>query len=244
VRASLRTYFLAGLLTLTPLVVTLWILSWIFNWLDGLLGPYIYERLGHPVPGLGLVATVLLVFLIGLVTTNIVGRQLMRTLDGALHRIPVVRSIYSTAKQMSDSLLRGRQVAFQKVVLIEYPRRGLFQLGFITGKIEGPLQQQLAEKTGERVVNVFVPATPNPMSGYLVMLPERDIHVLSLSVQDGLKLVISGGMVTPAALREALPGRAGSRAPAAEPGTEEVVPARAPAPEPGEAAAGAGGGAA
>jgi uncharacterized membrane protein len=101
-------------------------------------------------------------------------------------------------------------MAFQQVVLIEYPRRGLYQIGFVTGVIEGPLQQELAGKAGERMVNVFIPATPNPMSGYLVILPERDIQSLGMSVQDGLKLIISGGMATPALQRGALPrGRDG-----------------------------------
>jgi uncharacterized membrane protein len=205
VKLRLRTYFFAGLLVLIPLIVTMGILSWLFNLLDGFLGPYIYDWLGRPVPGLGLIATLILVFLIGVVTTNIVGRRLLSAVDEALHRIPLVRSIYSTTKQMSDSILRSRQVAFQHVVLIEYPRRGLYQLGFVTGMIEGPLQDELAAKTGERVLNVFVPTTPNPMSGYLVMLPERDIKFLGISVQDGLKLVISGGIATPTGLRDALP---------------------------------------
>ncbi len=197
-KLRLRTYFLAGLLVLIPLVVTIGILSWLFNLLDGFLGPYIYDWLGRPMPGLGLIATLVLIFLIGLVTTNIVGRRLMGAVDEALQRIPLVRSIYSTTKQMSSSLLQSRQVAFQQVVLVEYPRRGLYQIGFVTGMIEGPLQEELAAKAGERVLNVFIPATPNPMTGYFVMLPERDIQFLGISVQDGLKLVISGGMVTPA----------------------------------------------
>jgi uncharacterized membrane protein len=183
---------------LIPLVVTIGILSWLFNLLDGFLGPYIYDWLGRPMPGLGLIATLVLIFLIGVVTTNIVGRRLMAAVDEALHHIPLVRTIYSTTKQMSSSLLQGRQEAFQQVVLIEYPRRGLYQIGFVTGKIEGPLQEELAAKAGERVLNVFIPATPNPMTGYFVMLPERDIHFLGISVQDGLKLVISGGIATPA----------------------------------------------
>ncbi|HTD46330.1 MAG TPA: DUF502 domain-containing protein, partial [bacterium] len=141
-RLRLRTYFLAGLLVLIPLGVTVGILSWLFNLLDGFLGPHIYDYLGHPVPGLGLIATVLLVFLIGLVTTNIVGRRVMAAVDGALQHIPLVRSIYTIAKQMSDSLLQ-RHVNFQQVVLVEYPRRGLYQIGFVTGVIEGPLQDEL-----------------------------------------------------------------------------------------------------
>jgi uncharacterized membrane protein len=185
-------------LVLIQLVVTIGILSWLFNLLDGFLGPYIYDWFGRPMPGLGLIATLVLIFLIGLVTTNIVGRRLMGEVDEALHRIPLVRSIYSTTKQMSNSLLQRRQVAFQQVVLVEYPRRGLYQIGFVTGMIEGALQEELAAKAGERVLNVFIPATPNPMTGYFVMLPERDIQFLGISVQDGLKLVISGGMVTPA----------------------------------------------
>ncbi len=209
-RHRVRTYFLAGLLALIPLIVTIGILSWLFNVLDGFLGPYIYDWLGRPMPGLGLIATIGLVFAIGIVTTNILGRRLMGAVDEALHRIPLVRSIYSMTKQVSDSLLQARTVAFQQVVLIEYPRRGLYQIGFVTGMIAGPLQEQLAAKAGERLVNVFVPATPNPMAGYLVLLPERDVHVLGISVQDGLKLVISGGLAAPVAQREALTRRDGA----------------------------------
>jgi uncharacterized membrane protein len=209
-RHRVRTYFLAGLLALIPLIVTIGILSWLFNVLDGFLGPYLYDWLGRPMPGLGLIATIVLVFAIGIVTTNIIGRRLMGAVDEALHRIPLVRSIYSMTKQVSDSLLQARTVAFQQVVLIEYPRRGLYQIGFVTGKIEGPLQDQLAAKAGERLVNVFVPATPNPMAGNLVLLPERDVHVLGLSVQDGLKLVISGGLAAPVAHRDALSRRDGA----------------------------------
>jgi uncharacterized membrane protein len=205
VTLRLRTYFIAGLLVLVPLAVTIGILEWLFHLLDGFLGPYIYQELGRPVPGLGLIATVLLILLIGLVTTNIVGRRAVNTVDEALQRIPLVRTIYSTAKQMSDTIFQSRQVNLQQVVLVEYPRRGLYQIGFITGVIEGPLQEQLAAKAGERVFNVFLPATPNPISGYLVMLPERDIQPLALSVQDGLRLLISGGMVTPPSHRGALP---------------------------------------
>lgn len=195
-RHRLRTYFFAGLLVLFPIVVTVGILSWLFNLLDGLLGPYVTRVLGRPEPGLGLIATVLLTFAIGLVTTNIVGRRVVAIMDEVLYRIPLVRSIYSTTKQVSDSILQGRQVTFQRVVLVEYPRRGLYAIGFVTGVIEGPLQDELTAKAGERVINVFVPATPNPMSGYLVMVPAHDVHSLRLSVQDGLKLVISGGIVT------------------------------------------------
>lgn len=201
-RHRLRTYFLAGLLTLIPLIVTIGILSWLFNVLDGFLGPYIYDWLGRPMPGLGLISTIVLVFGIGVVTTNIIGRRLMGAVDDALHRIPLVRSIYSMTKQVSDSLLQARTAAFQQVVLIEYPRRGLYQIGFVTGMVEGPFQEQLAAKAGERLVNVFVPATPNPMAGYLVLLPERDVHVLGISVQDGLKLVISGGLAAPVVQRD------------------------------------------
>jgi uncharacterized membrane protein len=205
-----RTYFLAGLLVLIPLVVTIEILSWLFNLLDGFLGPYLYAWLGRPMPGLGLIATVVLVFAIGVVTTNIIGRRMMRAVDEALQRIPLVRSIYSMTKHVSDSLLQARTVAFQQVVLIEYPRRGLYQIGFVTGRIEGSLQEQLAATAGERLVSVFVPATPNPVAGYLVLLPEREVHVLGISVQDGLKLVISGGLAAPAPQRDVLSRRDGA----------------------------------
>lgn len=212
-KLRLRTYFFAGLLVLIPLVVTIGILSWLFNIFDGFLGPYIYDWLGRPMPGLGLIATLVLIFLIGVVTTNIVGRRLMGAVDEALHRIPLVRSIYSMTKQMSDSIFQSRQVGFQQVVLVEYPRRGLYQIGFVTGMMEGPLQQELASRGGERMLNVFIPASPNPMSGYLVIVPERDIQFLGMSVQDGLKLIISGGMAIPTAQRGLLPkGRDGGGA--------------------------------
>jgi len=193
----IRTYFFAGLLVLLPIVITVGILSWLFNLLDGLLGPYVTRVLGRPEPGLGLIATLLLTFAIGLVTTNFVGRRVVAIMDEVLYRIPLVRSIYSTTKQVSDSIFQGRHVNFQQVVLVEYPRKGLYALGFVTGVIEGPLQDELAARAGDRVINVFLPATPNAMSGFLVMLPERDVHPLGMSVQDGLKLVISGGIVTP-----------------------------------------------
>jgi uncharacterized membrane protein len=204
VRHRLRTYFIAGLLTLIPVTVTVGILSWVFNLLDGFLGPYITLALGRPVPGLGLIATLLLVVVIGLVTTNIVGRRVLAAVDVVLHRIPLVRSIYSTTKQMSESILQGGPVNFQQVVLVEYPRRGVYQLGFLTGVIEGPLQDELAARAGQRLFNVFMPSTPNPMTGYFVLLPERDVQPLRMSVQEGLKLLISGGLATRALQAEAL----------------------------------------
>ncbi|MDR5694700.1 MAG: DUF502 domain-containing protein [Armatimonadota bacterium] len=192
-QSAIRNYFIAGLLTLLPVVITLSVLVWLFHLLDSVLGWAFTLLLGRTVPGLGLATSFLLVFVTGIFATNVLGRRMMGVVDRLMMQIPVARTIYSATKQLSDSILLRKRGAFQKVVLVEWPRKGLFTLGFVTGETVGEAQ----EKTAERVFNVFIVTTPNPTTGFLVLVPESEIIPLEMKVEDGLKMVISGGIVTP-----------------------------------------------
>jgi uncharacterized membrane protein len=196
-RTRARTYFIAGLLVFLPLAVTYTVLAWLFGVLDNFLGRVFTMLFGRPIPGLGLVATVVVIFLMGALVTNVLGRRLVVVLEAIVMRIPVARSIYSATKQISDSIFIKRKGAFQRAVLVEWPRKGLYSVGFVTGESIGEPQA----KTPQRVYNVFIITTPNPTTGFLTMVPEDEIIPLEMSVEDALKLVISGGIVSPAGAR-------------------------------------------
>jgi uncharacterized membrane protein len=155
------------------------------------------------IPGLGLVIAVAALILIGALTAGYVGRIVVRLSDAALARMPVVRSIYGATKQIFETVLAQKSTAFRQVCLVEYPRHGVWTLGFITGTTVGEVQ----ERTSDEVVNVFLPTTPNPTSGFLLFVPRHDIILLDMSIEDGIKMVISGGIVTPP---ESRPSRLGS----------------------------------
>lgn len=190
----LRNLFLSGLLVLVPLAATLYIVFTIFHWADGLLGDYIEARLGVNLPGLGVLVTLAIILLTGLAATNILGRQFILYGESVLLRMPVARSIYGTVKQIMEAFVRNEQDAFKRVALIEYPRKGIYSLGLVTGVSRGEVQS----RTQEEMVNVFVPTTPNPTSGYLLLVPRDQITFLDMSVEEGMRLIISGGVVTPA----------------------------------------------
>lgn len=202
IRSRLRNLFIAGLLVLLPISITFFILTFLFQKLDNLLSPAFVKLLiflglplqeGQFIPGLGFVATILIILFTGLITRNIVGRKLFNLGEIFVEKIPVARSIYSGAKQIIETVTKSQADAFSKVVMIQYPRKGLFSLGFITCESKGEIQ----ENTDENVVNVFIPTTPNPTSGMLIFVPKKDIIPLSMTVEEGIKLVVSGGIVTP-----------------------------------------------
>lgn len=195
--SRLRTYFIAGLLVFLPLAVTYTVLAWLFRVLDNFLGRVFTLLFGYAVPGLGLIATVVVIFLMGAVVTNVLGRRLVGALEAILMRIPLARTIYSATKQISDSIFIKRRGAFQRAVLVEWPRKGLYSVGFVTGESIGETQA----KTPQRVFNVFIISTPNPTTGFLILVPEEEIISLEMSVEDALKLVISGGIVSPSGTR-------------------------------------------
>lgn len=190
---KLKTYFVTGLIVLLPIGATVYILGWLFRFADSFTASIVTLLLGKKIPGLGLLLTLGIIMLVGFLATNILGRSIINFSHQLLSRIPVVNSIYITVKQIVDAFWQKDKHAFQRVVIIEYPRQGLYGLGFVTGVSEGEVQA----KTRERVLNVFVPTTPNPTSGWLLLVPEKDVIPLEMSVEEGIKLIISGGVLTP-----------------------------------------------
>jgi uncharacterized membrane protein len=193
-----RKYFITGLLIWIPLVITIWVLKLVVETLDQsllLLPPQWRTEsfLGFHVPGLGVILTLLIVFVTGLLTTNFLGARLVHLWNGILNRIPVVNSIYSSVKQISDTLFSSSGQAFRKALLVQWPREGMWTIAFLTGTPGGDVVQYLQ---GD-YVSVYVPTTPNPTGGYFVMMQRKDVIELDLSVDAALKYIISMGVVSP-----------------------------------------------
>ena len=201
--SKLRTYLIAGLLVWLPLAASFWVVSLLVKWMDKslLLIPPAYrpdELLGFHIPGIGVLLTLVIVLITGLVAANLFGRELVKLWERLVLKIPLVRSVYSSVKQLLETMFADSGESFRKVVLVEFPRPGVWALGFLTGTDQGEAQQ----KTGHDVVNVYVPTTPNPTGGYFVMLPKDDVKELEMSVDDGLKMLLSMGAVVPDAVIE------------------------------------------
>ena len=195
---KIKGYFLAGLLIILPLGVTIWVIMTILRLMDGVLviiPPKLHPGTYLPfkIPGLGLILAIVLVILTGILVKNYIGGRVVDLGEYILSRIPLVRPVYVAVKQIIQAMFGDTQGAFKRVVLIEYPRTGLFTLAFVTGPTSGEIQQ----KTERDVINVFVPTTPNPTSGFYLMVPADETIPLSMTVEDAFKLLISGGMVAP-----------------------------------------------
>ena len=198
----LRNYFLTGFIVCAPLAVTAY-LTWSFiGWADSWVKPYIPEiynpdtYLPFSIPGFGLVVALFLITLIGFMTANIIGRTIVNYGEYMLGRMPLVRNVYGVLKQILETVLSERTNTFTQVGLIEYPRKGLWAIVFIATDAEGEVREELERKTGQTTA-VFLPTTPNPTSGFLLFVPKSDLKILSMSVEEGAKLVISAGLVTP-----------------------------------------------
>ena len=194
----MRGYLIAGLLIWLPLGVTVMVIKLLVDMMDQtlLVLPAAYHPdvvLGFHVPGLGVLLSVTVVLLTGVVVANFFGRRLVALWEKALARIPLVRPIYSAVKQLTETVFTSGGQSFRKVLLIEYPRKGVWTLAFQTGTAVGEAQI----KTGEEVINIYVPTTPNPTSGFFLMVPRSDVVELDMSVDDGLKMIISMGAVVP-----------------------------------------------
>jgi len=190
---SLRNYLITGLIILLPLIITVYIVTSIFNAVDGVLRPLVELVIGRSIYGLGFLLTIGFILGVGAIGTNVLGKRLIDYGERILTKIPLVRNIYLTVQQLIDALFLKNKTAFRKVVLIEYPRKGLYQVGFLTSEGLGEVQSN----TDEEVINIFVPTTPNPTSGMLVLVPKEDVTYLDMNVEEGLKLIISGGTVVP-----------------------------------------------
>ena len=195
----IRNVFITGLLITLPIALTYFILQFLFKNLDTLspvftniliaMGAPIPE--GYRIPALGLVITLLIVLTVGWFTTNFFGKRLISLGESLVEKIPFVRKIYKGSKQVVQSIAHADTSAFRKVVLLEFPRRGMLAIGFVTGSARGEVQ----EYTREDVLNVFVPTMPNPTSGFLVFAPPEDLTEIDMSIEDGIKYVVSGGIV-------------------------------------------------
>jgi len=195
---KLRNYFTTGLLVLAPTAISVWILVQIFRIFDGILGRFytrfIFARYDIPSPpGLGAVTLALIIILIGMLARLYAGRKLFELWDKAINYVPLVNRIYIAVRQLSDSFVKGGGIIFQYPVMIQYPRKGLFSIGFLTRHCEGPF----CKIVGADISTVFIPTTPNPTSGVLIFVPRDEIVPLKMSVEDAMKLIISGGTVTP-----------------------------------------------
>jgi len=212
----LKKYLVAGLLVWLPLAITVWVLSWLLGLLDGLFGWLLdlsktvlplsthsaIEALAG-IPGLGVIVMVLGLILTGVLVANVIGQWWVHQWHRLMHQIPIVKSIYSSVKQVSDTLFSTSGNAFREAVLVQYPRPGAWTIAFVTGRPGGEVATHLP---GD-YVSVYVPTTPNPTSGFFLMMPRADVVTLRMSVDEALKYVISMGVVAPGAPKAAAPAR-------------------------------------
>lgn len=195
---GIKGYFITGLLVVLPLYLTVYVLSIIVGFMDKIftimpaaLQPDHY--LPFHIPGLGIIVTFTGVFLVGVLTTNLLGKKMLGLAEGLMGRLPLVRPIYNSTKQLMETFLKKDNEGFKKVVLIEFPKAGVYSVGFLTGKV----REELKARTGEDNVSIFIPCTPNPTTGYYVVARESDVIYLDMKAEDAFKLVMTGGLVVP-----------------------------------------------
>lgn len=200
----LRNSFFTGIVVATPITITVWLVVTFVTWVDSRVKPlipraYLPESyLPFAIPGFGVIVAVIGLTLLGALAANILGRSFLHASERIVARVPFVRNIYSALKQLLESVFAQRRKSFQEVALVKYPREGLWAIGFITA----PAQGEVADRLGEEFVSVFVPSTPNPTSGFILWTRRSELIVLDMTVEEGAKLVISAGIVTPEQLRK------------------------------------------
>lgn len=195
--SKIRRYFVTGLLTILPLYITVYFLILIFRFINGIWGKfinfYLRKNFGFVIPGLGFILGVITILVVGFIATRIFGKRVFHALELWFLKFPGIRQIYSPAKQIIDSFISKEKPAFKKVVLVEYPSRGIWSVGFLTN--EG--FREACDKAGEELMHVFIATTPSPLTGFLALIPKKNVKFLDISIEDGIKLIISGGIVKP-----------------------------------------------
>jgi uncharacterized membrane protein len=196
-RESLQRYFLAGLLVFLPVVITLWFLGWVIGLLDGLLdvfpaGVHPNTYLPFAIPGLGAIVTVTLILFLGILTRGVATRRFLAAWENIFVKIPIFRGIYTAVQKLVQTFL-GQSQNSRQVVMIEYPRKGIYTVGFAMGRA----WQELERKQDAQLVNVFIPTTPNPTSGFYLLVPTTEISPVNMTMEEALKLITSGGLITP-----------------------------------------------
>jgi uncharacterized membrane protein len=192
-----KRYFITGLLVWIPLVITFWVIALLINTLDSVVPYFLSSQslFGFQIPGFQVLLVLAVVLITGLFAANFIGRAFVDRWEHLLGRIPLVRSIYNSVKQVSDTILAPNGVAFREAVLVQYPREGAWTIAFLTGVPSG----EVAARLPGEYVSVYVPTTPNPTSGFFLMMPRADVHVLDMSVDAALKYIVSMGVVAPPA---------------------------------------------
>ena len=196
-----RRFFFTGFLVTAPILITLYVTWIVITFIDAkvanLLPEYLDFRTAFPyqIPGIGLLIVIIFITIIGALTPGLIGRTLLKTGERIVSKMPVVRSIYSALKQIMETIMSTNSNSFREVVLVEYPRKGIWVIGFVTGETKGEVQKKLENKN--QLINIFIPTTPNPTSGFLLFVPKKDVLYLKMSVEQAVKLVISGGIVSP-----------------------------------------------
>ena len=199
--AGLRASFLTGIVVIAPVGLTIWLIWSVIGWIDGVVLPLVPDKfqperyIGMDLRGLGVIIFLLFTIIMGWIAKGLIGRSLIRYAETLVDRMPVVRSIYSGIKQISETVFAQSERSFEKACLIQYPRRGIWAIGFISTTAKGEISDRA--ETGGRLLGVFVPTTPNPTSGFLLYFPEEDVIELDMTVEDAAKLVISAGLVYP-----------------------------------------------
>lgn len=197
-RKGFKRYFITGLLVVVPLYITVYVLTLIVGFMDNIfnilpmtLRPDTY--LPVRIPGQGIVFTIIGIFLVGVIATNIFGKRLFAIGERMLLRVPVLRIVYNASKQFMETFFSSERDGFRKVVLVEFPRKGVYSIGFVTGRAKGELQHKVHEGS----ISVFMPTAPNPTSGFLIIVEEADTIPMEMSIEDAFKVVMTGGMVVP-----------------------------------------------
>jgi len=188
-----RNYFATGLLVLAPSAVTIWILLRVFRWFDNILGRWYTQFIGKPIPGLGALTLIILITVIGFLARQYVGRKLLNLWEKVINYVPLINRIYLAVRQISDSFASGEGLIFQRPVMVQYPREGVYSIGFVTRDCDASFRNII----GQDVSSVFIPTTPNPTSGVIIFFSREDMIPLNMTVEDAMKLVISAGKVTP-----------------------------------------------
>jgi len=195
-KKKLKNYFISGLLVVVPLVITILVIRALFLFLDNLLLPYLVPYVGEwlRIPGLGILITILTILLFGIIGTNIIGRKFVNLGEMMLLRIPIAKSVYGSVKQIVETFSFTQEAEKQKVVMVEYPREGIWSIGLINGKSRHP-------KTREPLYNVLVVAAINPTSGFFILVPQSKVVHLNISIEEAMRWIVSGGIVSPANLK-------------------------------------------
>jgi len=195
---GIKGYFITGLLVVLPVYLTVYVLSIIVAFMDKIftimpaaLQPDHY--LPFHVPGLGIIVTFICVFIVGVLTTNLLGKKLLEAAENLLGRLPLVRPIYNSTKQLMETFFKTDNQGFKKVVLIEFPKVGVYSVGFLTGRV----REEIKTRTADDNVSIFIPCTPNPTTGYYIVAREKDVIHLDMKAEDAFKLIMTGGLVVP-----------------------------------------------